>query len=120
MGRGGYNAASPGQVAKAKRAADRTREEELLDVRYLLDSKQGRRFLWRYLEQCGIFRTSFTGNSQTFFNEGKRNIGLMLMSDITEANPERYLDMMREAKERDDARSSERAKVSSDGSHDDT
>jgi hypothetical protein len=67
-------------------------------MRYILSSRQGRRFLWRYLERCGVFKTSFDGTSRTYFNEGERNIGLKLLADVNEANIEAYVTMMKEAK----------------------
>lgn len=92
------NAADRSQVKEAEKKVRRLRERELNDVRFILSSQEGRRFLWRYLEKCKVFETSFTGNSTTFFNEGMRNVGLMLIADINEAEPEAYLKMMNESK----------------------
>lgn len=92
------NAADKEQVKKAGSKAERIREQELNDIRFLLSREQGRRFLWRYLEICGVYRSSFTGNSQTFFNEGERNVGLKLLDDIMEAAPDAYLVMLKENK----------------------
>lgn len=92
------NAADKNQVKEAEGKVKRTRERELNDVRMVLSTLQGRRFVWRYLSECGVFRTSFTGNSQTFFNEGERNIGLKILADVNEAAPEAYLTMMNESK----------------------
>ena len=38
----------------------------------------------RMLDATGINSNSFTGNSTTFFNEGKRQVGLELLSRISE------------------------------------
>jgi len=92
------NAADPAQVKEAERKERFGRERELEDVRFILQTLQGRRLIWRYLALCGVFRTSFTGNSHTFFNEGERNIGLKLLADVNEADPESYLKMMKESK----------------------
>lgn len=92
--------------ARAKAEADeriaRQRRIELDDVRWLMSDKRGRRFVWRLLEAAGIYRSSFTGNSTTFFNEGARNVGLRFLADVNEACPERYLEMLKEQKEHDD------------------
>jgi hypothetical protein len=66
------------------------------DFKWLMSNKRGRRIIWRLLEKTGVFRTSFTGDNATFFNEGQRNIGLMLISDIHEYCPEMYLTMLKE------------------------
>ena len=93
------NAADEDQVKDAGNKAKRGREREIDDVRYVLNSVQGRRFMWRYLSLCNLWETSFTGNSTTFFKEGERNIGLRLMSDINDSSPEAYLAMVKENRE---------------------
>ncbi len=92
------NASDSQQVKNAKRSEESKRNQELNDVEFVLSTPQGRRFLWRLLGVCHVFKTSFTGNSTTFFNEGKRDIGLRLLADINEASPDSYLKMMQEAK----------------------
>ena len=72
------------------------RDKETNDVKKLLDIPEGRRFFWRLLSGTGVFRTSMTGNSQTFFNEGRRDIGLMILKDVMEANPGAFSQMQRE------------------------
>lgn len=39
-----------------------------------------------------------TGNSQTFYNEGMRNVALKLYGDIGEADPEAFLKMQYETR----------------------
>jgi hypothetical protein len=68
------------------------------DWTWLMGSKRGRRIVWGILEECGVFRTSFTGNSETFFREGRRAIGLWAL-DLAAANPDIFAQMMAEAKE---------------------
>ena len=50
----------------------------------ILKSKEGRWFLMRLLDATGVNSSSFTGNSTTFFNEGKRQVGLELLARIQE------------------------------------
>jgi hypothetical protein len=92
------NIADDTQVRNSEQRGKRLRERELDDIKRILETDFGRRFVWRYLGLAGVFQTSFTGNSTTFFNEGKRDIGLKLLADITEAKPEAYLQMTNEAK----------------------
>lgn len=75
------------------------RHNEAEDMKWLMGSKRGRRIMWRLLEKTRIFRSSFTGNSETFFNEGMRNVGLMLMAQINETCPEQYTNMVQEQQE---------------------
>lgn len=90
------NAADQEQVKSAARKSRWAREDDVNDVRELLKTPQGRRFMWRYLGFCKVFETSFTGNSQTFFNEGQRNVGLTMLNDINDADPEALILMMRD------------------------
>lgn len=58
-------------------------DEEKVDTSRLLQTPEGRHLLWRILEQCGVYRSSFTGDPhQTAFLEGQRSIGLWIMSEI--------------------------------------
>jgi hypothetical protein len=92
------NAADPNAVRKSEQKSKSARDRELNDFRFIVQTPEGRRYVWRLLSATGVFRTSFTGNSTTFFNEGMRNIGLMIMADLNEACPERYQQMMNEAR----------------------
>lgn len=92
------NAADPDQVKRAENRIINGRDKELDDIRFILSTPQGRRVYWRLLSQFGIFKTSFTGNSTTFFNEGQRNAGLFLLSELNDADPEAYVLMMKESK----------------------
>lgn len=93
-----YNAADEESVRTRKRKDEQIRDRELHDMRSVMETIEGRRFVWRLLSQAGVFRTSFTGNSTTFFNEGMRNIGLIVMADVQEACADKYLVMMNESK----------------------
>lgn len=76
------------------------RSQQVTDFRKIMAEEHGRRFIWRVLERAGIYRTSFAGSSeQTFFREGERNMGLMLVAEIHEICPEMYSRMIKEAKQ---------------------
>lgn len=91
-----------GQTARRKESEDERRARRVAegeDLRRVMSTASGRRFVWGQLERAGVFRSSFTGNSETFFREGQRNIGLMLLADVNEFCPEQYLTMLMESKE---------------------
>lgn len=73
------------------------RDREKSDIAFILSDARGRRFMWRLLSMTGIYRSSYTGDSKTFFREGERNIGLQVMRDIHEINPEAMTQMLKEA-----------------------
>jgi len=72
------------------------REYELEDVKAFMSTEVGRRFVARLMDIAGIHRCSFTGNSTTFFNEGKREVGIRVFADIQIACPEQYTKMLDE------------------------
>ncbi len=85
-------------VKKGKTKAALRREREIEELRQLLATREGRATLWRLLQHCGIFRTSFDADSHTTaFNEGGRNIGLWMIGEIDEANVHAYEIMRNEA-----------------------
>ena len=64
-------------------------EHELLvlNLKEVLSTSAGRNVLWHILDNAGIYTSSFTGNSQTFFNEGRRSLGLYILSLMEDADP---------------------------------
>ena len=72
---------------KSRKMSERERLEFMAAMRDLLDSETGRRFVWWLLEQAHVFQNSFTGNSNTFFLEGERNVGLKVFALCMEADP---------------------------------
>ena len=69
------------------------------DIKWLMGNRQGRRIVWRQLDRAGVYRTSFGGNADTTnFNEGQRNMGLMLIADIHAHAPEAYTQMLAESR----------------------
>ena len=92
--------------AEARRKADEetqkriATEQERDDYRWLLGDPRGRRIMWELLSSCGLYRTSFVhSGSQTAFNEGMRNIGLMLNDRVLTHAPETWIQMQSEARE---------------------
>lgn len=75
-------------------------QSEVEDLKWLMSSKRGRRIVHRQLESAGVFRISFTTNAlQMAFNEGNRNQGNVLLALITSHCPDRYAELLTEAKD---------------------
>lgn len=93
------NAADREQVKRAGEREQSRKQMEVNDVAFVLSSRQGRRFIWRELAECGVFRSSFhSSGSVVYFNEGRRDVGLKLLADVMEADPLAYQTMANEAK----------------------
>ena len=75
---------------------ERQRRRDAEDLKWMLSDARGRRLMWKWLGESGLYRSSFTGNSHTFFNEGMRNFGLQRIAEIHEHAPEAYFKMLKE------------------------
>lgn len=72
-------------------------EAEKTDVKWLMSTKRGRSFMWRLLEQAGIFRSSFDANAMRMaFAEGNRNYGNRVLDMVNRSCPELYTVMVKE------------------------
>ena len=94
------SASDPKQVKQAKRKDKRNRDQILKDYREVLSIPAGRRLLYHILGMCGIYHVSFTGNSRHFFNDGMKQIGVWLLSEINDADEEAYIKMQSEELDR--------------------
>lgn len=83
---------------KRKEENEDKRERKQINSDYAttFNSIHGRRVLNHLLGLCGIYSNSFTGNSTTFFNEGKRDIGLRILERIMEADKRIYIEALKE------------------------
>jgi hypothetical protein len=89
--------AAPPDPVEAKRAE---RVEDA--IKSVMAYRVGRRFVWALLSECGLLRTSFTGEALSMaFNEGQRNVAIRLMDQLDAICPDLVLTMTKEAKEDD-------------------
>lgn len=80
----------------------RIKEElRLAGLKSMLQNDNSLRYIWDQLEAGFIFDTVFTGNSQTFANEGKRQAALSLFLDILDVAPEVFIKMYKKFRRED-------------------
>lgn len=71
-----------------ERTAREIRKLEVSDLQWLAGNIQGRRIIWRLLDRAGIYRSSFNHSGSVMaHNEGKRDMGLFLLAEVSEASP---------------------------------
>lgn len=88
------------EAEQRETAARLAAKTEADDFMWLMSQKRGRRIVWRLLERTGVFRLSFNTDAlQMAFAEGNRNEGNRTLSQIHELCPDRYTDMLKEAKQ---------------------
>lgn len=91
-----YTIEDKDEARKAKAFQKAQEQQSREEMRYLLSLPQFRRFAWELLQNTHLFKSSFTGNSETFFREGERNVGLRVYARIQEADPAAYAVMVKE------------------------
>ena len=100
-----YNTDDVEQVRGRKKRHELESEQRREEFRVLLQSRAGRAVIWRILEEAGIYRQSFTGDAEhTFFNEGRRKVGLEIISwfnDLAEEGEKQFALMTSEMKSRE-------------------
>lgn len=85
-----FDAGDEVSVSKRKTKVQLKKEKEIEALRQVLSTRAGLDVVWKILEFCNIYDPSFTGNSQTFFNEGKRYIGLEILRYLDQVDPRAY------------------------------
>lgn len=90
------NAADPKQVKHAERAEKKARELELADLRELLKTESGRRFVFRVMGYCKLFSDIWDPSSRIHFNAGIQHVGNWLLAEVTASDEESFFTMMRE------------------------
>lgn len=75
------------------------REDRERDLRQVIETKSGRRFLFSLMSASGTFEKTFTGSSQSYFNEGRRSIGLELFHEVMDMEPDKFVAMWKEDKQ---------------------
>ena len=78
---------------KLDRKVRLARRQLMSDLNKTFGNAAGRRVLYEILSLCEIYSDSFTGNSTTFYREGKRAIGLQIIEMI---GTDVYLKTLRE------------------------
>ena len=77
-------------------------KREIDDIKFVMDSEQGRRVIWSLLVKGQVFGACFNIDPHvTAFNEGQRNLALMLFQRVMAHCPNQYLKMADEASEQE-------------------
>lgn len=75
-------------------------QRDIDDIQFVMGSEQGRRVIWSLLEKGQVFGACFNVDPHiTAFNEGQRNLALVLFQRVMANCPDQYLKMAEEAGE---------------------
>ena len=84
----------PREIKKQKEKAERDLLRKKNNLKSVLQSKEGREFVWDMLVKSGLFASSVhQSGSWTYYNEGRRSVALDLAKAI---ETEDYVFMMNE------------------------
>ncbi len=90
-------AALDAEARSDEEKAQRKREQEVEDIKWLMAHAQGRRIMARIFNRTGIRRTPFNTNGSTMaFNAGAQNVGLWLEGEVLDAAPDAYMRLLKE------------------------
>jgi len=84
---------------KLKKKRERFRTQLLGDYAETFKSAHGRRVLVDLLKQCFFLSSTFTGNSSTFKNEGKREVALYIISAVMKTDPDVITKVLHDSEE---------------------
>ncbi len=83
---------------RLEKAYKKERAAFTANLREVAKTKQGKTVIWEILSMCGVYSSTFTGNSQGAYLEGKRAVGLDILSMLEEMDksfyPKLLLEMM--------------------------
>lgn len=89
------NASKPDEVAAARlRAKDRS-GRDADDLKAVLSTIEGRRFIWSVLKSCKLYESPLNGNGGfQSANIGRGDVGRELLHRLNQADPTAYPKMM--------------------------
>lgn len=74
------------------------REQELNDLKAILDTDHGKRYLMRLIERAALYQPTYASGTQPSdfaFMEGRRDFGLFILAEITTVSTDAWLDMLK-------------------------
>lgn len=93
------NTADEVQIEAAAKVEKRKDFLEKDDLKSVLVTLEGRRWLWGLLNHCGVFGTVFSQDQNLMsWRSGRQDVGHWVMSKITEAHEDAFQVMMSESK----------------------
>jgi hypothetical protein len=97
------NAASEEQVKEAAQTERHRKDTDENDLRFVLSTVAGRRFMWKLIGDCAPLRNPMGSDAlNTYFHIGRADIGRQLYSQIMSAAPEAFIKMQSEAMAREE------------------
>ena len=86
--------------AEVEKERERLHQRDIEDLREILKSPTGRRYIWRLFGRCHTFKVPYVpkDSNGTHVNIGMQDIGFSIFDDIQMAGTEFYFQMINEWK----------------------
>jgi len=97
------NAADPVAIDAKKEEAKQEVNMVLEDLKLILLTPHGKRYIRELIRRGGLFDCTYTGNQRGTFLEGARNLALQLREDVREADKIAYAKIISTVEEEYDA-----------------
>lgn len=97
------SASDPAAQRIARQVEKTNRWMELEDVRAVISTPNGRRFIWRLLQECHVFDSIWEPSARIHYWAGQQDIGHFLQREIEAAKPEVMWMMAKESREKEEA-----------------
>ena len=91
-----YDASNPDHIRAATVEAKAFSVKENAGLTKIVKDPEMRAWLHSILKSAHVFGPTFTGNSSTFYNDGRRELGIQIMEQIAKIGIEYYILIIRE------------------------
>lgn len=93
------NIADPEQVIEAGKKEKLKRQNEMIDLARVLETREGRNVIWRILSKCGVYKSVWRQSAEIHYLAGQQDLGHWLQSEIVNTDENYLFKMMTENKE---------------------
>lgn len=91
------NARDTEQIKAASRLTREAEKRRMADLRAVMSTVEGRRFLWTMLGECGVGQTIWHPSALIHYRAGRLDLGNKLQAEMITADADGYLLTQREA-----------------------
>ena len=95
-----FDAGDEAKVSKSKTKAKLEEERQVEELRVVLSTEGGRNVVWRMLSMAGMFNSPIGETNDIIRSVGRPDMGREILGDIFTSDPNAYILMQQEAKER--------------------
>jgi len=93
---------NPLEIEQRRLTQEYKKERSLLlaKAKEVTKSAAGKDLIWEVLAMCGLYESTFTGNSAGAYKEGRRSIGLELLDLLNEMDSSFYPNLLLKKQEK--------------------